>query len=420
MWAGIMGKLTVLKMRSLYSPGRYGDGDGLWLQVRDADHKSWLLRFTLHGRAREMGLGSTGLVSLAEAREAGLEARRLLREGIDPLERRIAQRAAARAKEAPSFREVAGFYTDAHNAGWKNAKHRAQWGATLDAYAHPVFGDRRIADVGTGEVMRALEPIWREKAETASRLRGRIEAVLDYAAARGWRTGENPARWKGHLANLLPSRSKLERVQHHAALPWAEVGAFVAKLRGQPGTGALALEFAILTAARTGEAIGATWSEIDLGGAAWTVPAERMKAGREHRVPLSGAALAVLRRAAALHGEGTPAPGAPVFLGRGVGKPLSNMALLALLKRMGRADLTAHGFRSTFRDWASERTGVQREVAEAALAHTLRDKVEAAYRRGDLFEKRRRLMYDWTAWCARPAEQPSGTVVAIRAAAATA
>jgi integrase len=261
--------------------------------------------------------------------------------------------------------------------------------------------------------MQVLEPIWRQKTETASRLRGRIESVLDYATARGWRAGENPARWRGHLDNLLPARGKIAKVEHHAALPWKEVSAFMTELAHQGGVAALALRFTILTAARTGEAIGATWKELDLTGAVWTVPAGRMKASREHRVPLSDAALAVLREAAQLRFDGSV--DAPVFPGAKARKPLSNMAMLALLRRMGRGrDLTAHGFRSTFRDWCAEATSYPREVAEAALAHTLGDKVEAAYRRGDLMEKRRRLMAHWAEFCSTT--MLAGEVVLLHAA----
>jgi integrase len=265
--------------------------------------------------------------------------------------------------------------------------------------------------VDTGAVMRVLEPIWREKPETASRLRGRIESVLDYATARGWRTGDNPARWRGHMDNLLPSRAKIARVEHHAALPWREIGVFATCLAKQDGVGSLALRFAILTAARTGEVIGTRWSEIDMAAGLWTVPAERMKGGREHRVPLSNAALDVLRQVAKL-GTGRD-PTAFVFPGGKTGKPLSSMAMLMLLRRMGRGDLTAHGFRSSFRDWCAEATNYPREIAEAALAHTLRDKTEAAYQRGDMMEKRRRLMAEWAAFCARPAT--TGEVVPLRA-----
>jgi integrase len=316
---------------------------------------------------------------------------------------------------AMTFRAVTNAYLAAHEAGWRNPKHRAQWRATLKTYVFPHFGELPVADVNTGHVMAALEPIWREKAETASRLRGRIEAVLDYAAARGWRTGENPARWRGHIANLLPRRSKIARVEHHAALPWQDISAFLIDLRSRDGLGARALEFAILTAARTGEVLGARWSEINLDEAVWTVPAKRMKAGQEHRVPLSDAALAIVRALLPLRPADDAEGKAFVFPGARRSRPLSGMAMLMLLRRMGRADLTAHGFRSTFRDWAAECTGYAREVAEAALAHTLRDKVEAAYRRGDLFEKRRRLMDDWAAFCARPAIE-AGSVTPIRAA----
>jgi integrase len=276
----------------------------------------------------------------------------------------------------------------------------------------PQMGDMAVADVGTAQVLAVLEPIWRQKPETAQRVRGRIEAVLNYAATREWRSGENPARWRGHLANLLPARGKIAPVEHHAALPWEEIGIFMAGLQGQEGAGALALRFAILAAARTGEVIGARWSEIDWRGAVWTVPGSRMKAGREHRVPLSGAALDVLRQAAGLRAD--TAPDTHLFPGGRFGRPLSNMAMTMVLRRMKRGDLTVHGFRSTFRDWCSEATGHGGEVAEAALAHAVGDKVEAAYRRGDLFEKRRRLMEDWAAFCARPAIPPE--VVQLRRA----
>ena len=396
------GKLTAVKVRALTAPGRYGDGRGLWLQVRDAQRRSWLFRFKLHGRERAMGLGAVEDVSLADAREQADVCRKLLRQGIDPIEHRIAERAAKVAvTRGITFREVADRYIEAHKAGWRNAKHADQWRSTLATYAFPVFGDTPVAAVDTGAVMRVLEPIWSKKTETASRLRGRIESVLDYAAARGWRQGENPARWRGHLQKLLPARAKVQRVEHHAALPWRQMGPFMATLREQDGVAARALEFAILTAARTGEVIGARWEELD--GDVWTVPGERMKAGREHRVPLSPAALAVVTAMESARGLA----GNFVFPGGKKDKPLSSMALLMLLRRMGRGDLTVHGFRSTFREWAAEATGYPREVGEMALAHVNKDKVEAAYQRGDLFEKRRRLMTDWAEFCDRcavPAE----------------
>ena len=404
------GKISAAKLRTFLAPGVYGDGGGLYLRVRDGERRTWLFRYKLHGKARWMGLGALTDVSLAEAREAAMAARKLVRQSVDPIEARRARRAEQAAKAGlNTFQEVAEAYIAAHEASWKNAKHRQQWRNTLDAYAFPILGKLSVAAISTGEIMRVLEPIWREKPETASRVRGRIEAVLDYATARGWRTGENPARWRGHLANLLPSRAKLARVEHHAALPWREMGAFMEALGKQEGVAALALRFAILTAARTGEVIGARWGEIDLANAVWTVPAERMKAKREHRVPLSGAALDVLRALAKL---GTEADRF-VFPGGKAGKALSNMAMAMLLERMGRDDLTVHGFRSTFRVWCAEATNTPRELAEAALAHTLKDKVEAAYQRGDLMEKRRRLMAEWAAFCAKPALV--GAVVPIRA-----
>lgn len=399
-----MPRFTTIGLRKMTTPGRYGDGvgSGLWLQVRTPENRSWLFRFTFDGRSRDMGLGPLDTVSLAEARDMAAAARRLVRDGIDPIaHRRTAKEERWAALQAATFTECAALYVEAHAAGWRNAKHGAQWMATLDAYAFPVFGSVPVASVVTAHVLRALEPIWREKPETASRVRGRIEAILDYAKSRGWRTGENPARWKGHLANLLPSRAKLAPVQHHAALPWPEMPAFMTALRAQSGTAAQALQFAILTGARTGEAIGATWGEVDLGGAAWTIPGQRMKGAREHRVPLSGPALAILgaRHATRLDDRAT----AFVFPGGREGRPLSGMAMTALLRRMGRGDITVHGFRSTFRDWASEATSYPREVAEAALAHAVRDKVEAAYRRGDLFEKRRAMLAEWAVFCGYPA-----------------
>lgn len=402
-----MGKLTALSVRRMVTPGTYGDGGGLYLQVRGVDRKSWLFRFKLHRRGHLMGLGALRDVTLAEAREAATAARRLVRSGVNPIERRRLERAK---ETAITFRQVADAYITAHEVGWRNAKHRAQWSNTLASYAHPILGPMPVASIDTGAVMRCLEPIWREKPETASRVRGRIESVLDFASARGWRAGDNPARWRGHLDNLLPARSKVARAVHHPALPWREVGAFMASLATQEGVSGMALRFAILTATRTGETLGARWSEIDLAERVWTIPGARMKAGREHRVPLSDAAVAVLTEAGKLRAD----PGADgfVFLGGKVGKPLSDMALLTLLRRMGRGDLTAHGFRSTFRDWCGESTNHPREVAEAALAHTIKDKAEAAYARGDLMEKRRRLMADWGTFCGRV--PPAGDVVPIR------
>ena len=414
--------LTAAKVRTA-ARGRYGDGNGLYLLVRSAEARFWLFRYTIQGRLREMGLGRAGAdlaaVPLAEAQVKAAELHRLVRSGVDPLQRREIEAAASRAAEQASairsitLRAVADFFLAAHEAGWRNAKHAQQWRNTLVCYAFPVVGDLPVADVETAHVLSVLEPVWQAKPETASRLRQRMEAVLDYAKVRGWRTGDNPARWRGHLDHLLPSRGKLAPVEHHAALPWTEIGDFLSKLREQSGIAARALEFVILTAARSGEALGITWNEIDMRAGVWTVPPARMKAAREHRVPLSDAALAVLRSMAELRMSDDPA--AYVFPGARKGKPLSIMAMAMVLRRMKRGDLTVHGFRSTFRDWAAEATGYAREVAEAALAHTLANKVEAAYRRGDLFEKRRRLMNEWATFCSRPMAA-GAEVVSVRAA----
>jgi integrase len=339
--------------------------------------------------------------------------------GLDPLAEKQAAtaRAAAEAQNQKArmvtFRAVAETYMGANEAGWKNPKHRRQWSATLQSYVYPHMGSLPVAEIDTPHVLAALEPIWRSKPETASRVRGRIEVILDYARARKWRDGENPARWRGHLAQLLPARVKVAAVEHHAALPWREIGAFMVRLAEVDGMGALALRYAILTAARTGEVIGATWGEVDIRAGVWTIAAARMKAGREHRVPLTNATLAILADLARL--RTTDDPAAPVFPGAKGARGLSNMSLLMTLRRMKRTDLTVHGFRSTFRDWAAETTGYPAEVVEMALAHAVGDKVEAAYRRGDLFQKRRRLMGEWATFCARlvPA---AGDLVPLRAA----
>lgn len=407
-----LNKLTALQVKSLTRPGRFADGGGLYLQVSPTGTRSWLFRFTRDGKAREMGLGPVGTVSLAEAREKALECRRALHEGLDPIEQRNRLRRAASAEAARSmtFRQAAKAYIEAHQAGWRNAKHASQWTATLEHYAFPIFGDLDVGEVAVGDVLKALEAIWRQKPETAGRVRGRVEAVLDWATARGHRRSENPARWRGHLDKLLPARSKVARVRHHPALPYAEIPGFMLDLANHAGVSRRALEFTILTAARTGEVIGAKVGEIDFGAKVWTIPGARMKAGREHRVPLCGRALEII--------ETVPNNGEFLFVGA-KNRPLSNMAMLQLLERMGRGDLTVHGFRSTFRDWAAEQTGFPNEVAEAALAHVVSDKTEAAYRRGDLFEKRRRLMSAWAAYCRSPARNKAGNVVSINAAEAS-
>lgn len=407
-------KLDAAKVKNLKKePGMHADGGGLYLQVKNGG-ASWVLRYQLSGRARWMGLGPLTLYGLKEARAKALDARRLRHEGTDPVDAKRLARAKLRleAAKAITFTDAAAQYIASHKAAWRNSKHVDQWSTTLATYVEPVFGKLPVQSVDTALVLKALEPIWNTKPETASRLRGRIEAILDWARVRCFREGENPARWRGHLDKLLPARGKVRRIVHHAALPYAELPDFIAALQAQDGTAACALEFAILTAARTGEVIGATWSEIDLGSKVWTVPGERMKAGKEHRVPLSERAIEILTGLKPTHAEQTGF----VFQGRKPGTALSNMAFLMLLRRMNRDDLTGHGFRSTFRDWAAERTNFPSEAAELALAHTISDKVEAAYRRGDMFERRRRLMADWAKFCATPVKVES-TVVNLRASA---
>jgi integrase len=359
---------------------------------------------------REMGLGRAGdddaAVTLVDARDKATDLHKQVRAGIDPLDKREAdaKEAAAEAQKAAvraiTFRTVADHYMTAHEKTWRNSKHRNQWRNTLDTYANPHFGDLSVAEVGTEHVLAALEPIWRVKPETATRVRGRIESILDYATARDWRSGENPGRWRGHLANLLPARSKVAPVEHHAALPWAEIGAFWPKLKLQAGVSAKATQFLILTAARSGEVLGARWGEIDLVAKVWTVPASRMKARAEHRVPLSAPAVTVLTEMAKL--RTAKIDDEFIFPGAAKDRPLSVMAMTMMLRRLDYGHVTPHGFRSTFRDWASETTATPREVAEAALAHTLESKVEAAYRRGDLFTKRRKLMDNWAVFCGLP------------------
>lgn len=388
-------KLTALGVMKLKVPGMYGDGGGLWLQVTGNGAKSWIFRFTLRGKSREMGLGSAGTFSLAEARDKALMCRKLCYEGIDPIEARRQQRQAAalESARAMTFRQCAAAYIESHKAGWRNEKHGAQWLATLEAYVHPIFGDLSVQAIDTGLVIKAIEPIWTTKPETAVRVRGRIESILDWAKARGFRAGENPARWRGHLQNLLPRKTKIQRVIHHPALPFAEVPDFLRRVAEQPGIAARLLMFTVLTAARTGEALGARWCEFDLAAGIWTVPAERMKGGVEHRVPLTAATQTILAEMAMVRTSEF------VFPGGRYGRPLSNMAMLVLLRRMDRGDLTVHGFRSSFRDWASETTHYPSEVVEMALAHVVESKVERAYRRGDLFDKRRDLMDDWASFC---------------------
>ena len=369
-------------------PGRHGDGAGLYLVVSASGARKWVLRFSFARKVTEMGLGSADVVSLAQARSKAREAREMLDAGQNPIEaRRLAARIGA---GKSSFGAVAEALMAAKESEWRCAKHRAQWRMTLQTYAAPLY-PRRVDEIDTSAVLAALTPLWREKPETASRLRGRIEAVLDAAKARGLRSGENPAAWRGHLAHLLPKRKTLAR-GHHAAMAYADIPAFLARLREREALAARALEFCILTAARSGEVLGARWREIDLAARVWTVPAGRTKAAREHRVPLCDRALAILEALARPAGEF-------IFPGRRRGKPLSPMAMEMVLRRMNRSDATVHGFRSAFRDWAGEETNFPREIAEAALAHRIGDKAEQAYRRGDALEKRRALMAAWASHC---------------------
>jgi len=387
-------QLTAIKVTNLKRKGLHPDGNGLYLRITASGTKGWIYRYTVDGKARDMGLGPLATVSLAKAREAADDCRRQRREGLNPIEARRMNRAAGRlaVARATTFKCCAEQLIAAHEVGWRNAKHRQQWRNTLKTYAYPVLGELAVAAVDTGQVMQVLEPIWAKKPETGSRVRGRIEAVLDWAKARGLCEGENAARWRGHLDQLLPARAKVRRVRHHVALPYAEMPAFMTELRLRTGIAARALEFVILTAARTGEGLGTRWNEIDLGGRMWTVPAARMKAAREHRVPLSPRALAIVKEMAEIQQNEF------VFPGMKQGKPLSDMSLLMLLRDL-HPGITTHGFRSTFKDWTAECTSTPNIVSEAALAHVVSDKVEAAYRRGDLLERRRKLMEAWATYC---------------------
>ena len=389
-----LGPLAVSRLRE---PGLHvvGGVAGLGLQVLPSGGRTWILRATVGSKRREMGLGGYPDVTLAKAREAAREARDQIRRGIDPIEAARVARRSLKASTATTitFRAAAEAYMAAHEASWKNPKHRAQWAVTLESYAYGVIGNLGVDEITLPHILQILEPIWTRKTETASRLRGRLEMVLDWATAREYRDGLNPARWRGHLDKLLAKPSKVAKVTHHKALPIDDMPGFMTRLGAVSGAGARALEFAILTAARSGEVRGATWDEIDLDAGLWVVAAERMKAGREHRVPLSAAALSLLRKAPGDKGKD------PVFSAV-QGGALSDMTVSAVLRRM-KVNAVPHGFRSTFRDWVSERTSHPHEAAEMALAHTVGNKVEAAYRRGDMVAKRLGLMEDWATFCGR-------------------
>jgi len=398
-------QLTFARINKLTTPGRYFDGGtGLHLLVRSATKKYWVFRFMFNGVRQDMGLGVFPRVPLADARKAAQEARVQLDSGISPLKKK-ADAKAAKSQIPPQqtkFKEFALEFIEAKRPEWKNQKHADQWVFTLTEYAFPSIGEKCLDAIETEDVLKILQPIWKSKTETASRLRGRIERVLSAATTKKLRTGVNPAIWRGHLDTLLAQPKKVAKVIHHSALPCSEISALIESLQGREAMAALALEFTILTTSRTGEVIGAKRNEVM--GAVWTVPAERMKAGKTHRVPLVDRALAILAKAKELD------PQSDYLFSRG-GRPLSNMAMLTLLKRM-KCNVTVHGFRSTFRDWVSEATRHSPELAEMALAHTIGNKVEAAYRRGDLFEARKQLMIDWEAYCMGA----TGKVIELRAA----
>lgn len=397
-----MGKLTAKSAQAAKQPGMLADGGGLYLRVRSPGNRAWVFRYQLGGKRQTLALGSLRDLTLAQARDAAAECRRNLAAGRPPRAREPAP------EPTPTFTTCAARYIRAHRRGWRNAKHARQWVSTLKRYARAQIGGKPVDAITTDDILTVLNPIWIAKNETAKRVQGRVENILDFGAARQWRDPVNPARWRGHLDKLLPKPSRVQRVRHHPAMPYVDLPAFWAELAGLGSVSASALKFLILTACRTGEVIGAQWAEIDLEAAVWTVPAERMKARREHRVPLSAPAVAVLE--ALPRRAGNPF----VFPGARHGRPLSNMAMLQLMRGMGygvdgdRGDYVPHGFRSSFRDWSGEVSSFPRDVAEMALAHVIENKVEAAYRRGDLFAKRRRLMDAWAGWCCTaPAEAAS-------------
>jgi integrase len=379
-------KLRSTDVRLISAPGMHGDGGGLYLKVTEAGTRSWVYRFQLNGRRRGMGIGSADVIGLAQARQQAQQCRELVAQGIDPIEARLEDHQVV--AKVPTFEKMAAEHIKRHESSWSNPKHAKQWASTLNKYAYPVIGKVPVDQVNTQHLLDILEPIWVTKAETAKRVRGRIEAILNSAKVLGHRDGQNPASWRGHLALILPSKNKVAPVKHHPALPYEDAFDFFKALSERSGSAALGFQFLILTAARTSEVLGATWNEIE--GDRWIISAERMKARKPHAVPLSEPAIVLLERARKASVNDF------VFAGnRGA---LSNMAFLAILKRMKRTDITPHGFRSTFRDWAAETTAYPSDVVEMALAHTVSNKVEAAYRRGDLFEKRRSLMADWATY----------------------
>lgn len=381
-------RLTARGVATVTKPGYHPDGGGLYLQVTASGAKSWVFRYRFEGRRPEMGLGPLHVIGLADARAAADVARKMVQSGQDPLAGRRAATVAT--SSIPTFWEAATAYIAEREAGWTNPKHAGQWTSTLETYAMPVLGDLRVDRIETEHVLAVLRPIWTTKTETASRVRQRVEAVLDSATVQKKRTGDNPARWRGHLAMILPKPTAVTKVENFAALPYAELPAFMTALRTRHGEAARALEFTILTAARTGMTLGAEPKEVDLAAGTWTVPSHRMKAKVEHTVPLSKPALALVK---------PRMDRALLFPNDLRNEPLSENAMLALLKRMGFGHITVHGFRSTFKDWASETTEFSDDLSEAALAHRIRDKAKAAYKRGSMIEKRRNLMTAWAEYC---------------------
>jgi integrase len=410
--ARTLNRLSALKVERTKRPGMYADGGGLYLRVAEGGSKQWIFRYVTNGRLRDMGIGPCHTLTLAVARERATEARKLRLEGIDPIAHKHAQRAAGvvAAANAMTFRQCAEGFIQDNAKKWDNVKHREQWERTLVKYVYPTLGNLPVASIDTPLVLKVVKPLWERIPDTASRVRGRIENVLGWATVHHFRLGDNPARWNQHLEHALPARAEVAKTEHHAALPYAEAPAFMRELRQRDSVTARCLEFIALTATRLNEARYATWSEIDLTDRVWTVPGERMKGSKktrkEHKVPLSDAAIAVLKEMLAIRQSDY------VFPGSRAGRPVGKNEPLKLAKSISGIDITAHGMRSTFRDWAAECTSFPREVAEMALAHTIPNAVEAAYRRGDLFEKRRKLMQAWADFCAKPSHR--GEVVAIR------
>ena len=404
-------KLQAINLDRIKKPKRYSDGLGLWFQVTKSGGRSWLFQFTspVTETVRQMGPGAYPAVGLAKARERAAKARDLLNEGNDPIEAKRTRRQEHQTELAKriTFQEAADRYIRSHRASWKSEKHADQWTSTIRGYCYSVFGELHVAAIDTALILSVLEPIWTSKAETAARLRGRIERILDWAKARGMRSGDNPARWRGHLHAILPSTRKVKKVKHHPALPYADIPPFMTDLRKRDGIAARALEFTTLTASRTNEAINAIWPEFDFVKKVWTIPAERMKGKREHRVPLSDCVLDILKSLP--HETGSQF----VFLGGRKGKPLSNMAMLKLMQEL-RPGFVPHGLRSTFRDWAAEETAYPNHVVEMALAHAIENKSQFAYRRGELLMKRARLMGDWAKNCARHPAAKIDNVVSLR------